>query len=125
MTWLVFSGIAVAGGFGAALRMLIDGIVKSRLTGAMPWGTILINVSGSLVLGFLTGLTAGRLLPETWHLVIGTGFLGGYTTFSTASVETVRLAQERRWAASLANALGTLALATGAAGLGLWLGGLV
>ena len=91
----------------------------------MPWGTILINVSGSLVLGFLTGLTAGRLLPETWHLIIGTGFLGGYTTFSTASVETVRLAQERRWAASLANALGTLALATGAAGLGLWLGGLV
>jgi len=125
MTPLVFTGIAVAGGFGAALRMLLDGFVKSRLTGAMPWGTILINVSGSLVLGFLTGLAAGRLLPETWHLIIGTGFLGGYTTFSTASVETVRLAQERRWTASLANALGTLALATGAAGLGLWLGGMV
>ena len=125
MTWLVFTCIAVAGGFGAALRMLLNGIVKSRLPGAMPWGTILINVSGSLALGFLTGLAAGRLLPETWLLIIGTGFLGGYTTFSTASVETVRLAQERRWAASLLNALGTLVLATGAAGLGLWLGGVV
>lgn len=125
MTGIVFTGIAVAGGFGAALRMLLDGLIKARLTGAMPWGTILINVSGSLALGFLTGLAVGQLLPENWHLIIGTGFLGGYTTFSTASVETVRLAQERRWAASAANALGTLVLATAAAGLGLWLGGLV
>lgn len=125
MTGIVFTGIAVAGGFGAALRMLLDGLIKARLTGAMPWGTILINVSGSLALGFLTGLAASQLLPEDWHLIIGTGFLGGYTTFSTASVETVRLAQERRWAASAANALGTLVLATAAAGLGLWLGGLV
>src|SRR5699024_5970417 len=122
MTWLVFSGIAVAGGFGAALRMLLDGSVKSGRTGDLPWGAIRTNAPGTPVVGFLTGLTAGHLLPETWHLIIGTGFLGGYTTFSTASVETVRLAQERRWAASLANALGTLALATGAAGLGLWLG---
>ncbi|WP_209373725.1 fluoride efflux transporter CrcB [Brevibacterium renqingii] len=125
MTWIVFSGIAVAGGFGAAVRMLLDGLIKARLAGAVPWGTILINVLGSLALGFLTGLTAHHLLPEVWHLVIGTGFLGGYTTFSTASVETVRLVQERRWAASLVNALGTLVLATGAAGVGLWLGGLV
>ena len=125
MTPLVFTAIAVAGGFGAALRMLLDGLVRSRLTGAVPWGTILINISGSLALGFLTGLTAHHLLPEVWHLIIGTGFLGGYTTFSTASVETVRLVQERRWAVSLFNALGTLVLATGAAGLGLWLGGTV
>lgn len=125
MTVLLFATIAVAGGLGAGLRMVLDGLIKFRTTGPTPWGTITINVSGSLVLGFLTGLAAQALLPESWHLVIGTGFLGGYTTFSTASVETVRLLQERKWAISLVNGLGTLVVATGAAGLGLWLGGLV
>lgn len=122
MTVSVFLGIAAAGGLGAAIRMLLDGLIKARLSGPMPWGTILINVSGSLVLGYLTGLAAGQLLPESWHLIIGTGFLGGYTTFSTASVEAVRLVQERRRVTGLFTAFGTLVLATGAAGLGLWLG---
>ncbi|WP_166969788.1 fluoride efflux transporter CrcB [Brevibacterium atlanticum] len=124
MSVLLFSAIAVAGGLGAGLRMILDGLIKSRTTGPTLWGTIVINVSGSLVLGFLTGLAAQALLPESWHLVIGTGFLGGYTTFSTASVETVRLLQERKWAISLVNGLGTLIVATAAAGSGLWLGGI-
>ncbi len=88
-------------------------------------GTIAINVSGSLVLGFLTGLAAGNLLPTEWFLIIGTGFLGGYTTFSTASYETIRLLEQRAWWASAMSGLGTLVLATTAAGLGLLLGGLV
>lgn len=125
MTPLIFIGLAVAGGFGAAARMLLDGLIKSRVAGPTPWGTIIINVSGSLVLGFLTGLAAGQILPQAWLLVVGTGFLGGYTTFSTASVETVRLLQERKWLIGLGNGLGTLVIATGAAGLGLWIGGLV
>ncbi|MGO2035621.1 MAG: fluoride efflux transporter CrcB [Brevibacterium sp.] len=125
MTPLIFIGLAVAGGFGAAARMLLDGLIKSRVAGPTPWGTIIINVSGSLVLGFLTGLAAGQILPQAWLLVVGTGFLGGYTTFSTASVETVRLLQERKWLIGLGNGLGTLVIATGAAGLGLWIAGLV
>jgi CrcB protein len=71
------------------------------------------------------GLTGSLVLPEPVHLVAGTGFLGGYTTFSTASLETVRLLQERRWGPGLANGLGVLIGAMLAAGLGLWLGGLV
>lgn len=123
MTPLVFIALALAGGIGASARMLLDGLIKSRVSGAIPWGTIIINVSGSLVLGLLTGLATSHVLPEAWHLVIGTGFLGGYTTFSTASFETVRLVQEGRWTAGLLNGLGTLVVATSAAGLGLWVGG--
>ncbi|WP_172174932.1 fluoride efflux transporter CrcB [Brevibacterium sp. CT2-23B] len=124
MTPLVFIALAAAGGLGASSRMLIDGLIKSRMSTALPWGTIIINVSGSLVLGLLTGLAGANLLPEAWHLVLGTGFLGGYTTFSTASFETVRLLQERRWVAGLVNGLGTLVFATAAATIGMWLGGL-
>ncbi|GGC44418.1 fluoride efflux transporter CrcB [Brevibacterium sediminis] len=124
MTPLVFVALAAAGGLGASSRMLIDGLIKSRMSTALPWGTIIINVSGSLMLGLLTGLAGANLLPQAWHLVLGTGFLGGYTTFSTASFETVRLLQERRWAAGLVNALGTLVFATTAAAIGMWLGGL-
>ncbi|MFP3396270.1 fluoride efflux transporter CrcB [Brevibacterium sp. SIMBA_078] len=124
MTPLVFVALAAAGGLGASSRMLIDGLIKSRMSTALPWGTIIINVSGSLVLGLLTGLAGANLLPEAWHLVLGTGFLGGYTTFSTASFETVRLLQERRWVAGLVNGLGTLVFATATAAIGMWLGGL-
>ncbi|AZT99709.1 fluoride efflux transporter CrcB [Brevibacterium linens] len=124
MTPLVFIALAAAGGLGASSRMLIDGLIKSRMSTALPWGTIVINVSGSLVLGLLTGLAGANLLPEAWHMVLGTGFLGGYTTFSTASFETVRLLQERRWVAGLVNGFGTLVFATATAAIGMWLGGL-
>ena len=114
MTPLVFVALVAAGGLGASSRMLLDGLIKSRVSTALPWGTIIINVSGSLVLGLLTGLAGANLLPEAWHQVLGTGFLGGYTTFSTASFESVRLLQERRWAAGLVNGFGTLVFATAA-----------
>lgn len=122
---LLFALIACAGGVGAASRLLLDGLISARLKGALPWGTIIINLTGSLLLGLLTGAAAVHLVPEAWRLVIGTGFLGGYTTFSTASVETIRLIQERRLLLGAINGLGTLVLATGSAGLGLWLGTLL
>lgn len=120
----LFIVIAVAGGLGAAVRMLFDGAYKAWSPRSTPWSTLLINVSGSLVLGVLTGLAGANMLPEGWHLVLGTGFLGGYTTFSTASFETISLIEERRWGSSLLSGLGTLVLATAAAGFGLWVGGL-
>ena len=124
MTPLIFALMAVAGGLGAVGRLMLDGVVRSRTSGAMPWGTVLINLTGSFLLGLLTGLVGGHVLPETWLPVLGTGFLGGYTTFSTASVETVRLLQQRRWVAGVVNGLGVLVTATAAAGLGLWIGSL-
>lgn len=124
MTPLLFVATACAGGIGAACRLLIDGLIKTRARVALPISTMIINVSGSLLLGFLTVL-ATHALPEPWHLVLGAGFLGGYTTFSTASVETVRLIQAARYAAAAINGLGTLIIAVAAAGLGLWLGGML
>jgi CrcB protein len=121
VTPLLFLGVSVAGGIGAALRLLIDGLVRSGTKGNYPAGTTIINVSGSFVLGLVTGLAVGGQLPEGWQLVIGTGLLGGYTTFSTASFETVRLIQDRRYVAGLANGLGMLFGSVAAASLGLWL----
>ncbi|MGT2425166.1 fluoride efflux transporter FluC [Amnibacterium kyonggiense] len=118
MTPGLFLLLSVAGGVGAALRLVVDGSVRSRLGDRLPWATAIINVSGSLLLGVLTGLLT-RGLPEAVLLVLGVGLLGGYTTFSTASVEAVRLAQRRRWAASLGYGLGVLVLSVAAAALGI------
>jgi len=122
---VIWLGMAVAGGVGAACRLLVDGIVRNRIRIAYPLGTLIINVSGSLLLGFVTGLALSQLVSDDWKTILGTGLLGGYTTFSTASFETVRLIQERRYSAALTNGLGMLVLSVAVAYLGLWLGGLL
>lgn len=125
MTPVLFVAVALAGGLGATARLVQDGIVRSRTSGTAPWGTISINLIGSLLLGLVTGAASATLLPESWHLLLGTGFLGGYTTFSTASFETVRMLQDRRTAAAIWNGLGVLVATTALAALGIWLGGLL
>jgi CrcB protein len=119
---LVFALICVAGGIGAALRLVVDGAVKGRVGTGYPWGTTVINVTGSFGLGLLTGAAAHAGLPHDLLLILGGGLMGGYTTFSTASLETVRLAQAGRLGAALANGLGMLVACIAAAGLGLALG---
>lgn len=124
ITPLLVLAVGVAGGVGAALRLVVDGVIKSRTRGVYPVGTTVINVSGSFALGLLTGLALATVVPHPWTVVLGTGLLGGYTTFSTASFETVRLAQEGRFIAAATNGLGMLVASLLAAGLGLWLGSL-
>jgi len=114
--------LGLAGGVGAAARFVVDGLVRARLKTALPWGTILINVSGSLVLGFLAGLMMRGQAPESLYLVLGTGFLGGYTTFSTASLETIRLIQSGRTGLALVNGVGSMAASVLAAAAGVGLG---
>jgi CrcB protein len=114
----LFALLSVAGGVGAVLRFVVDGLARRLLGTRLPWGTAIINVTGSFVLGLLTGLvTVG--MPKELLLVLGTGLLGGYTTFSTASVEAIRLVQQRRLGASLLSAAGGLVLSVAAALLGL------
>ena len=110
--------LALAGGMGAAIRFMVDGFIRQRLKTALPWGTILINVSGSLALGFLAGLLLRGQAPESLFLIVGTGFLGGYTTFSTASLETIRLIQSGRMGLALINGLGSMAASVLAAAAG-------
>ncbi|GAB2458561.1 fluoride efflux transporter FluC [Jatrophihabitans fulvus] len=106
------------GGVGAVARLMLDGEVKARLGDRFPWGTLLVNALGSLALGVLTGLVVHRGASGDLRVVLGTGFCGGFTTFSTATVETVRLAQRGEVVAALGNVLGTVALTLGAAALG-------
>lgn len=122
MTAPLFLMIAVAGGLGAVCRLLVDRVTPSDGPHSLPIGTLLINTSGSFALGLLMGLGASFVVPEAWLEVLGIGFLGGYTTFSTASFETVGLFQEGEPGKAVANGLGGLVLTVVAAGLGLWLG---
>ena len=122
MTLPLFLLVVVAGGLGAGVRFVVDGLIRSRVRTAFPWATTIINVSGSFALGLVIGATLSNLLPPEFAVVLGTGFLGGYTTFSTASYETVQLIRQRRLAASLVSGVLMLVLSLTAAGLGLWIG---
>lgn len=107
---------ALAGGAGSVARYLLDRAV-SRLVGArFPWGIVVVNITGSFALGLLVGV-----LPEA-AFVLGAGFLGGYTTFSTAMLDTVALWRDGERRAAVAHAAGTLLASLAAAGLGLALG---
>jgi CrcB protein len=112
--------IAVAGGLGAASRLVVDGLVRHHVRVDFPWATVLINVTGSFLLGLLVGTGAG----DRWLDVLGTGFLGGYTTFSAASLETAGLLLDRRPLAAAANGLGVLVACVAAASGGYSLGAL-
>lgn len=122
MTPGVFILLALAGGVGASVRFWVDGLIRSRLKTAFPWATTIINASGSLVLGLLTGLTTAHLVDSDLSLILGTGFLGGYTTFSTASYETVQLIKQKRYTFAAMSGIGMLILCVALAGLGLWIG---
>nr|WP_232530729.1 CrcB family protein [Microlunatus antarcticus] len=112
----------MAGGLGAVARFVLDGAVSSARPWRYPVATTLINLTGSFLLGLLAGLAATALLPGSALLVLGTGFLGGYTTFSTAAYEAVRLAEQRRWGAALLHGVGQVVAATALAALGYLLG---
>ena len=112
-------GVGVAGAVGAVARFRVDGAITSRHTGAFPQATLLVNVVGSLLLGVLTGLVLFQQVPDGWRVVLGTGFCGGLTTFSTTSFASVRLTQQNRPFLAALNVLATLTLCTAAAGLGL------
>jgi fluoride exporter len=116
--WLL---VAVAGALGSACRYVVDHVVTARTSSVVPWGTTLVNVSGSLVAGAVAGLASGRLLPADVSLVLSGGFLGAYTTFSTAMYETLRLWEEGARLAAVTYLLAPLLLAVAAATLGWWL----
>jgi len=114
--------LALAGGLGAVARFVLDGVLSAARSWRYPVGTTVINLSGSFLLGLLAGLAAAQLLPGSAYLVLGTGFLGGYTTFSTAAYETVRLVEQRRWGAALLHGFGQVVVAVALAALGYVLG---
>ncbi len=116
MNPLVFLLAALAGGVGAGLRYLVD-VGAARLVGTRyPWGVLVINVTGSFALGLVTGGFPGAAF------IVGAGLLGGYTTFSTAMLDTVALWRDGSSRAAAFNAVGMLLLGILAALAGLALG---
>jgi len=120
--FLIMFGVALAGGLGAVARWLLDGWIPRPGARPFPLGIVIINVSGSALLGWLTGATSAGSVPVGALVILGAGLLGGYTTFSTASYETVTLFAERRSVAGLLNGVGMLVAALAAAAGGLALG---
>jgi CrcB protein len=109
----VIAGIGLLGGVGAIARFLLDGAVSARAGRSFPWGTLVVNLTGAFALGFLTGKLSGDA-----QLLVGTGLLGGYTTFSTWMFESHRLGEDGALRAGVVNLLGSLILGI----LAVWLG---
>jgi CrcB protein len=122
LAWLAF---LTAAAIGASARYLVDGLVQDHTEGAFPWGTIVVNVSGSLVLGTITGLGLYHALDTTARTVLGTGGMGAYTTFSTFTFETVRLAEEGAVDEALRNVVASFVVCLAAASTGLALAALL
>lgn len=113
--------VSVAAGLGAVLRYVVDVSVQHRVRGEFPYGTLVINLTGSLFLGIVTGLALHHGLSKNTTLILGTGLAGGYTTLSTWAVESLALAEKGSIAEAGINVVGSFALgmAAAAAGLGL------
>jgi CrcB protein len=119
VTLSLFLAVAAGGLVGAPSRYLLDRAITRRANSNRPWGTFVINVTGSLFLGFLTGLAMGGHLSDVGKALLGTGFCGAYTTFSTFTFESVRLLEDGRIVDAVGNVVisVTFGLAAAAAGL--------
>ncbi len=111
--------VAAAGALGAPARYLADAYVQERAPGAFPLGTFAINVTGSLLLGVITGLALYHGLGTLPKASVGTGFCGAYTTFSTFSYETVRLVEDGSLFEAGLNVGASLVVGLAAAAIGL------
>lgn len=118
MTVVTWVGAVLAGGVGAVARFLLDGAVNQRVGGRFPAGTFVVNVTGSLLLGLVTGLALGHAAA----LVAGTAAVGSFTTFSTWMLETQRGAEERQVGIAALNVVVSLVVGIAAAALGQWIG---
>lgn len=111
LPWL---GVGALGALGALGRFTVDGVVSARRPSDFPFGTLAVNLSGGLGFGLLVGLeVAGDA-----RFVLGTGLLGGYTTFSTWMVEAQRLGEDGEWGLMWSNLAGPMLGGLAATGLG-------
>jgi CrcB protein len=111
--------VALAGALGAVARSTVDTLVRARGEGTLPIGTLTINISGSFLLGIITGLTLYHGFGADGRTVLGTGFCGGYTTFSTFAYQSVRLGEQGVLDSALRNVAISLIVPAAAAALGL------
>jgi CrcB protein len=120
MVWWV----ALAGALGALARFGVHAAVQSRAASRFPYGTVVVNLTGSFALGLLVGLVIYQGLDADVRTLVGTGFLGAYTTFSSYSYDTFGLAEAGDTRAAVVNAVGSIAAGLVAATAGFALAGL-
>lgn len=111
--------VALGGAVGAPLRYLIDRTVQARHDTTFPWGTFAANVTGSAILGALTGVAMAATASQDVQLLLGTGFCGALTTYSTFSYETLRLAEAGARFLAAANVIASVVAGLGAVFVGL------
>jgi CrcB protein len=122
---VIVLGLVIAGALGAVLRFALDHTVQRRARSDFPLGTLVVNITGSFVLGLFVGAGDHHGLSTAWVTVLGTGLIGAYTTFSTLTFDTVRLFENAEWVPGAVNVAASLGLGLGAAALGLALGSLI
>jgi CrcB protein len=116
-------GVALVGGIGAVMRYVTDMAVSAKLGRSLPWGTMVINIVGSGLAGFLLGLTTYQAASPTAATILLVGFLGGFTTASTIAYEAVRLIERRQPGRAIWVIFGTMVTAITAGIAGLAIGG--
>lgn len=118
MTYLM---VGLGGALGSVLRFCIDGVVSNAIGSRFPFGILVINATGSFIIGIFFAMFGpeGRwMVKPTIYRFLTIGICGGYTTFSSFSLNTLRLAQERQWLYAAANVIASVVLCL----LGVWLG---
>ena len=120
-------GLAIfaGAGIGGVARYVLGGWVQAAAGAGFPWGTLVVNVTGSMLLAFLVAFTEGTAVSPQWRAFLAIGICGGYTTFSTFSYEAVRLMQEGQWSRAGMYVLGSVVLCLFGAALGFQAAGAV
>jgi CrcB protein len=115
--------VALGGALGSVLRWVVSGLVQRAVASGFPWGTVAVNAAGSLLIGLVAAVALERALvsPAT-RLFLIPGLLGGFTTFSAYSYETLALLRDGQWGAAAGYALGSVAIGLAAAAAGFALG---
>ena len=118
---MIWAALAAAGALGALARYGVSLAALRWLPAGFPWGTLLVNLAGCFLLGALAELTLDKFaLPPETRVVIGTGFLGAFTTFSTFGVETLRALEAGHWGVAVGNVAANVILGVGLAAAGFW-----
>ena len=118
--------ICLGGAVGTAARYGVGGLAIRWWGAEFPYGTLVVNVTGSFLVGFIQQVALTTLaIPETARLVLSIGVMGGFTTYSSFSYETLRLVEEGSWLSAAANVVLTTGLCLGICALGLVLGRVV
>ena len=116
---LLLIAIALGGALGALARFAAGGWIQGLAGSSFPWGTLVINVVGSLLLAFLYRLLEGVAVRPEWRALLAVGFCGAFTTFSTFSYETARMLQDGAWNRAVGYAGGSVVFGLVGTGLGL------